>query len=107
MKLTNRSIFNYRDNFIYIIYILPGVADSKTFDVTLMICLLRNFTMVTEPRYGYDCLPEAGETTTGADLARIKYYRNSMSHLDDNKIDNFYFNTAWHSITEVSKQHDK
>ncbi|CAG2184484.1 unnamed protein product [Mytilus edulis] len=34
-----------------------GVPDSKTFDVTLMICLIRNLTSVTPPINGFDKLP--------------------------------------------------
>lgn len=78
-----------------------GVPDSKTFDVTLMITLLRHLTSMTPPAGGYDCLPQIVEVTQGADLARIKYYRNCLAHLDDGKIDTSFFNTAWTDITDV------
>ncbi|XP_052065370.1 E3 ubiquitin-protein ligase DZIP3-like isoform X2 [Mytilus californianus] len=76
-----------------------GVPDSKTFDVTLMITLLRNLTPMIPPAGGYDCLPSTVEVTQGADLSRIKYYRNYLAHLDDGKIDTTFFNTAWTDIT--------
>lgn len=78
------------------------VPDSKTFDVTLMITLLRNLTNFTPPRGGYDCLPTTTETTSTSDLARIKYYRNFLAHLGEGKIDNTIFITAWDDITGVS-----
>ncbi|CAC5412677.1 unnamed protein product [Mytilus coruscus] len=77
----------------------PDVPDSKTFDVTLMILLLRNLTPMTLPHCGFDLLPSAMETTSAADLARIKYYRNYLAHLDEGKLDTGFFNTAWDDIT--------
>ncbi|XP_071146102.1 uncharacterized protein [Mytilus edulis] len=79
----------------------PDVPDSKTFDVTLIIMLLRNLTDQTPPHSGYDKLPSANETTPTSDLARIKYYRNFLSHLDDGKIDNTTFATAWNTVTDA------
>ncbi|XP_063400364.1 E3 ubiquitin-protein ligase DZIP3-like [Mytilus trossulus] len=76
-----------------------GVPDSKRFDITLMITLLRHLTSMTPPAGGYDRLPKSTETTHGADLARIKFYRNRLAHLDDAKIDHASFITDWHDIT--------
>ncbi|XP_063426472.1 uncharacterized protein LOC134710178 [Mytilus trossulus] len=77
----------------------PDVPDSKTFDIQLMITLLRNFTNITHPHGGFDCLPTDIETTPGADLARIKYYRNYLAHLVEVKIGTTDFNTAWEIIS--------
>ncbi|CAG2251631.1 unnamed protein product [Mytilus edulis] len=79
----------------------PDVLDSKTFDITLMIALLRNIAKINPPHSGFDILPSAMETTPAADLARIKYYRNYMAHLDDGKVINKNFNTAWDDISEA------
>ncbi|XP_071176312.1 uncharacterized protein [Mytilus edulis] len=79
----------------------PDVPDSKTFDLTLMILLLRNLTPITPPLCGFECLPSAMETTPAADLARIKHYRNYLAHLDDGKLDTGFFNTAWEDITNT------
>ncbi|CAG2253849.1 unnamed protein product [Mytilus edulis] len=78
-----------------------GVPDSKTFDVTLMICLIRNLTSINPPINGFDSLPLPGETTPGSDLARIKFYRNKLAHHDSNTIDTAYFNTAWRDISNA------
>lgn len=55
--------------------LLTDVPYSDTFDITLMITLLRNLTNLFPPHGGYGCLPKAIEKTPDSDLARIKYYR--------------------------------
>lgn len=59
-----------------------------------MITLLRHLTPMIPPVGGYDLLPQTAEVTLGADLSRIKYYRNYLAHLDNGKIDTTFFNTA-------------
>ncbi|CAG2221642.1 unnamed protein product [Mytilus edulis] len=78
-----------------------GVPVSTTFDVTLMICLIRNLTSVTQPINGFDSLPLPVETTPGPDLARIKWYRNILAHHDSNKMATGDFNTAWSNISNA------
>ncbi|XP_071178410.1 uncharacterized protein [Mytilus edulis] len=78
-----------------------GAPVSTTFDVTLMICLIRNLTSVTQPINGFDKLPLPVETTPGADLARIKWYRNILAHHDSNKMATADFNTAWSNISNA------
>ncbi|XP_076079353.1 uncharacterized protein LOC143049638 [Mytilus galloprovincialis] len=78
-----------------------GVPDSKAFDVTLMICLIRNLTSVNPPINGFDYLPLPGETTPGPDLARIKWYRNILAHHDSNTMPTCDFNTAWRNVVDA------
>ncbi|CAG2186877.1 unnamed protein product [Mytilus edulis] len=80
---------------------LQDAPNSQTFDITLIITLLRNLTTITHPHGGFDTLPTASETTPGADLARIKYYRNYLAHLDDGKVESTVFNTAWDILSEA------
>ncbi|CAC5411813.1 unnamed protein product [Mytilus coruscus] len=80
---------------------VTGVPDSKTFDVTLIICLIRNLTSIISPINGFDSLPLQAETTSGSDLARIKWYRNKLAHPDSNTIDRAHFNTAWGDISDA------
>ena len=65
-----------------------------------MITLLRNLT----PVGGFDRLPSATETTEGADLARIKHYRNYLAHQDAPLIDNTFFTTAWNDLSNVRQK---
>ncbi|CAG2255733.1 BCAS2 [Mytilus edulis] len=96
------------ENYVRLALLLKGVApravrvpDSKTFDVTLMICLIRNLTSVIPPINGFDNLPLPAQTTPGSDLARIKCYRNKLAHYDSNMIDTAYFNTVWRDISDA------
>ncbi|CAC5364245.1 unnamed protein product [Mytilus coruscus] len=82
---------------------LKGSPDSKTFDVTLIILLLRNLTDLKPPKRGFDNLPLASDTTPSADLATIKYYRNYIAHIEDGKIESSFFTKAWQDIIGVSK----
>lgn len=66
-----------------------------------MITLLRHLTSVTTPVHGFDHLPTAMETTTGADLARIKNYMNYQSHQKEGILRSADFNTAWDDISGV------
>lgn len=77
------------------------VPNSKDFDVTLMIFILRNLTPLIPPHCGFDCLPADNDISPAADLARIKYYRNYLAHLEDGKIEITAFITAWNNITNV------
>lgn len=54
------------------------------------------------PSAGFDNLPQPWEVTHGADLARMKYYRNCLAHLKEAKIEHGYFTQAWNEITDVS-----
>ncbi|CAG2238769.1 unnamed protein product [Mytilus edulis] len=76
-----------------------GAPNSNTFDVTLMVALLRNLTNFPPPVGGYDQLPMCLDTTPTADLARIKHYRNQLAHHDDGKIKSTLFTTAWEDIS--------
>lgn len=52
----------------------------ESFDITLMFKLLRGFSKLTAPRTGWDRLPDDMDLTLSADLVRIKFYRNKLSH---------------------------
>ncbi|CAG2227896.1 unnamed protein product [Mytilus edulis] len=78
-----------------------GNPKSTSFDVPLMITLLRNLAKLTPPTCGYDHLPLSTDTTPTADLARIKYYRNELAHNKTAKIKSEFFATAWDNISEA------
>ncbi|XP_063402205.1 uncharacterized protein LOC134686468 [Mytilus trossulus] len=74
-----------------------SVPDSNMFDITLMITLLTNLTGLNH----YDKLPLVTDTTPAADLGRMKYYRNHISHNKDGKLENTFFSIAWNDIIEA------
>ena len=57
-----------------------------------MITLLRNLGGASSLIGGFDKLPGSLETTPGADLARIKYYRNTFAYMNRAKIKTVDFN---------------
>lgn len=79
-----------------------GVTTSEKYDTTLMICLLRNLTSIMPPTLGFDRLPPPAEKGDGADLARIKYYRNMFAHPEDHVMTTADFKVAWKTLTEVT-----
>ncbi|CAC5390172.1 unnamed protein product [Mytilus coruscus] len=70
-----------------------------SFDVTLMVTLLRNLTKLPPPTGGYDNLPLSTDTRPTADLVRKKDYRNELAHMNDGKIESAFFITAWEDIS--------
>lgn len=79
------------------------VVRSEHFDTTLIVCLLRNMTpKECAPVTGWDNLPLQGDTSTGADLARIKWYRNKLAHSDVGKLSPVDFTQYWGNVEGVS-----
>ena len=86
------------------LYPSPGVyGKSADFDVTLLFRLLRTICSLTPSATGWDLLPASTDHSLAADLARIKYYRNSVyGHVDQNtEITDDEFPSLWQGITEV------
>ncbi len=86
------------------LYPSPGVyGKSVEFDVTLLFKLLRTICSLSPPATGWDALPTGTDHSLTADLARIKYYRNSVyGHVNQNmEITNDEFPLRWQEISEV------
>ena len=82
----------------------PGVyGKSVDFDVTLLVRLLRTICNLTPPSTGWDALPLSADHSLTADLARIKYYRNSLyGHVSQGMaIRDSEFLTLWQEISEA------
>lgn len=75
-----------------------GNTSSETFDLTLMICLIKNLAAIPVG----DILPFKGNKCDGADLTRLKYYRNKIMHSDCGTLSVLDFNDWWDEISEVS-----
>ena len=76
---------------------------STDFDITLLFRLLRTVCGLTPPVTGWDALPASTDYSLEADLARIKYYRNSMyGHVTENmEISDDEFSRLWREISEA------
>jgi hypothetical protein len=75
--------------------LFSGKPSSKDFDVTLMICLLRNLIPIDI----MDRLPSTTDTSVRDDLSRIKYYRNIIVHCDS--VADTDFESYWKDVTQV------
>ncbi|VDI27413.1 Hypothetical predicted protein [Mytilus galloprovincialis] len=76
---------------------------SAEFDTTLIVCLLRNLSpRESAPITGWDNLPHPNDNSTGADLARVKWYRNQSVHSKDGILSSTDFNQWWGDLEGVS-----
>ena len=82
----------------------PGVyGKSADFDVTLLFRLLRTICSLAPPATGWDAKPASTDHSLTADLARIKYYRNSVyGHVNQGMgITDDEFPKLWLEISEA------
>ena len=83
----------------------PAIRSSVTsvnFDITLLVVLLRNICGLTRPATGWDNLPPATDLTLEADIARVKFYRNTVyAHASRASVDDVTFSTYWKDITDT------
>ena len=78
-----------------------GVApDSKTFDISLLFLLLTTICDLRAPRYsGWDNKPNPRNKSTAANIARVKFYRNKLSHKTTTGVDTGEFYSLWDEIS--------
>ncbi|VDI08801.1 Hypothetical predicted protein [Mytilus galloprovincialis] len=88
-KVINQTQWN-------LLYPKTGVVSSTTFDLTLMICLLRNLASIPVE----DILPHASDTSEAADLSRLKNYRNHFAH-DGYSLTDADFELYWTDICQA------
>ena len=82
--------------------IIPSTVSSKTFDTTLLMILLRNLCGLTSPITGWDTLPAVTDMSCEADIARIKYFRNTVyAHAEQASVDGTKFNAYWQDIRDT------
>ena len=74
---------------------------SGDFDITLLMVLLRNICgLLAAPATGWDSLPPALDTSVEANIARVKYYRNTVyGHASQASVDDPTFNSLWQDIS--------
>ena len=77
-------------------------VSSKNFDITLLTVLLRNICSLCPPATGWDALPPATDMSTEADIARVKYFRNTVyGHVEKASVDDATFNMYWQDIKDA------
>ena len=85
--------------------LFPAIStsvSSKHFDITLLMTLLRNICGLAPPITGWNVLPAATDLSRKADIARVKYFRNTVyAHAEHASIDDATFNTHWKEIRDT------
>ena len=81
---------------------IPTSVSSASFDITLLMVLLRNICGLAPPATGWDSLPPAADVSTEANIARVKYYRNTVyGHASQASVDDATFNSYWQEINNA------
>ncbi|KAL9964245.1 hypothetical protein ACROYT_G027858 [Oculina patagonica] len=81
---------------------VPSSVSSASFDITLLTVLLRNICGLSPPVFGWDALPSPADTSIADDIARVKYYRNTVyGHANQASVDDTNFNAYWPEIREA------
>ena len=82
--------------------VIPSSVSSTDFDITLLMVLLRNFCCLSPPAKGWDRLPAATDMSREADIARVKYFRNTVyAHAEQASVDDKTFKTYWQDIRDA------
>ena len=72
--------------------------DSKTFDISLLHLLLREICHLTAPSTGWHNMPAEDDNSLGANITRIKCFRNELCHNVSTEIPNAKFEDKWNEI---------
>ena len=81
---------------------IKSSVSSKSFDITLLMVLLRNICGLVPPATGWNDLPAATDLTPEADIVRIKCYRNTVyGHASEASVDDATFNQYWRDIQDA------
>ena len=84
------------------LYPTHKAVSSKDFDITLLTVLLRNICSLRTPTKGWDELPPATDIRIEDDIARVKYYRNTVyGHASQASVDDSSFSAYWQEIREA------
>ena len=82
--------------------VVPSSVASTDFDITLLMILLRNICGLAPPVTGWDALPAATDFSREADIARVKYFRNTVyAHAEYASVDDATFDTHWKEIRDT------
>ena len=77
----------------------PFSVSSSSFDITLLMVLLRNICGLVAPATGWDDLPTATDSSREANIARLKFFRNTLyAHAPHASVDDTTFNSQWRNI---------
>ncbi|KAK3586413.1 hypothetical protein CHS0354_017056 [Potamilus streckersoni] len=78
----------------------PPVS-SENFDISLLLCLLRNICGLKPPKTGWDNPPSPRDVSTVADIVRIRLLQNELQHLPAASMADQDFQTKWHEMESI------
>ena len=85
--------------------LFPGTGDPpniEEFDITLLHLLIREFSNLPPPSgTGWHTLPSQSDASIEANIARIKYFRNELSHSPSTAITESEFEDKWNQISSA------
>ena len=80
----------------------PTKVSSASFDIPLLIVLLRTICNLSPPPAGWDTPPLTADTSRESDIARIKYFMNAVSkHAAEGSFCDAVFNSYWQQIRDT------
>ena len=81
---------------------IPTTVSSRDFDISLLIILLRNICGLAPPATGWDALPAATDMSREADIARVRYFRDTVYALAEHaSVDDATFHEHWKEIRDT------
>ncbi|XP_046858113.1 uncharacterized protein LOC124451508 [Xenia sp. Carnegie-2017] len=85
-----------------LLYPSTGLPNLENFEISLLTVLLRNICGLTAPHGGWDSLPSSSDSSTSANIARIKFYRNKVyGHITTTSVDDSTFEYLWQEISKA------
>ena len=80
----------------------PTEVSSASFDIPLLIVLLRTICNLSPPPAGWDTPPLTADTSRESDIARIKYFMNAVSkHAAEGSCSDAVFSSYWQHIRDT------
>lgn len=84
----------------FFIICLKGTVSSQNMGLGLMLCVLQN-TGLEAPHSTFGCKPHKCDISVGADVARIKFYRNEFAHTKNKELNEKEFEEISQTLIEV------
>ena len=80
----------------------PTEVSSASFDIPLLIVLLRTICNLSSPPAGCDTPPLTADTSRESDIARIKYFMNALSkHATKGSVSDAVFSSYWQHVRDT------
>ena len=80
----------------------PTEVSSASFDIPLLIVLLRTICNLSPPPAGWDTPPLTADTSRESDIARIKYFMNAVyEHSAEGSLSDTVFSSYWQQIRDA------